>query len=1103
MTIKGTLETFNLRELLQMLAFNQKVGTLVLETDHGTQTVYVNKGLVSFVEGDLGATQALLRVIRRRNLVPPDRLDRGLKLHKASGDYLGKTLIDLRAVETPVLNGAIELAMAERFLTLQLTPITRFEFADGKALAPDGTDAWPDGRERKPLEPGVVVESLLLDLTRKMDQWSELNTIVPIMTEVYEGTGLNVDLSTAVEEDEVDIELADPVIASVDGYRTLNEVVRTSNVDELSVVQIVAALVQGGAVKPVSTDDLLIRGTDLLHSGDALRALPLLTRAVERGDAPLSARLRVADALEACGRRGEAAAELDQYALRASDEKPVHVFDALYRALGLREGELATAARICDFYVKNRPWLQDRQAQAVETLRKLIHGAVTARQPQEAARRLHEFIQNGDAPNEDLLVLADLYTSAGDRSEAATALFRRAEDLLAGGRDGPARDLLRRTLQLDPSRSDARGRLYLLEGEQRRRRQKKRMVVLLTGLVIVVVGAAAAWWTYNREAGRAMRMQREQAEQAVASAEATSTDQLRVFVATLTAAREADEPSGELCCASNEMLHLVDQALTLAEEKVGAFAKEIDQYEATDHREANLGVLDALRDRLDTARKSAESTVETARSEGQEALQSGERAHAAGRFVEARAALRKARNLAFDDEALSSRANMLLGHVDRYIEEFVEARERFLTARGEGDVRSTYRQGIAILARQLDSDLTRQILLPMQLKSTPPGAQVWVDGQDSGLETPCVLEYSPFGDAHLTLRMPGRVPQSFDLPNFTQIVDDPEHYSSLVPAVSAAVPKGPRWTIEASEGPFSGVWSSKDVPVLLRSDGRALQPVAPKDGSLGAPRSFRRRDRVRSGGRLSATVEWRILGQRTLLVRPPDGTPWEIQALGRLEQAPSMQSGVVAVVDERGDVHGLDLQTGHQRWRVTLPSPPTQAPVPSALGFLITTIAGTAHAIQAETGEMRVLASSADGRLLVCPFGKGALLLGGGTAEARVITAEQTLERVGTAAPIGVRPWITASGVAWVEPGGVKWFGVGEETPIAVPGLGRAIHALAGDGRELYSIDTNGTVRCVHLDEPGQTQWSTPLEGKAKHAPVPLGDALYILMDGGLYALDR
>ena len=49
MTIKGTLETFHLLDLLQMLAFNQKVGTLVLETAQGPRTVYVDSGTFGFV----------------------------------------------------------------------------------------------------------------------------------------------------------------------------------------------------------------------------------------------------------------------------------------------------------------------------------------------------------------------------------------------------------------------------------------------------------------------------------------------------------------------------------------------------------------------------------------------------------------------------------------------------------------------------------------------------------------------------------------------------------------------------------------------------------------------------------------------------------------------------------------------------------------------------------------------------------------------------------------------------------------------------------------------------------------------------------------------
>ncbi len=52
----------------------------------------------------------------------------------------------------------------------------------------------------------------------------------------------------------------------------------------------------------------------------------------------------------------------------------------------------------------------------------------------EAATRLAQFVERGEAPAEDLLVLADLWAAAGRRPDAAQALVRRAEILLHQGR---------------------------------------------------------------------------------------------------------------------------------------------------------------------------------------------------------------------------------------------------------------------------------------------------------------------------------------------------------------------------------------------------------------------------------------------------------------------------------------------------------------------------------------------------------------------------------------------------------------------------------------------------------------------------------------------
>ena len=64
-------------------------------------------------------------------------------------------------------------------------------------------------------------------------------------------------------------------------------------------------------------------------------------------------------------------------ALSGDDDAPA-VFEALTRALRLRQGDLSTAARVCDFYLRRRPWLQEYRELATAALRDLIHGATTS-----------------------------------------------------------------------------------------------------------------------------------------------------------------------------------------------------------------------------------------------------------------------------------------------------------------------------------------------------------------------------------------------------------------------------------------------------------------------------------------------------------------------------------------------------------------------------------------------------------------------------------------------------------------------------------------------------------------------------------------------------
>ena len=119
-------------------------------------------------------------------------------------------------------------------------------------------------------------------------------------------------------------------------------------------------------------------------------------------------------------------------------------FHLLHRAQDLRGDDVASACKTCDCYLRNAPRLRKRLDDALRALKALVGAATTAQRPAEAATRLAQFVERGEAPAEDLLVLEDLWAAAGRRPDAAQALVRRAEILLHQGRVPQARSSVAR-----------------------------------------------------------------------------------------------------------------------------------------------------------------------------------------------------------------------------------------------------------------------------------------------------------------------------------------------------------------------------------------------------------------------------------------------------------------------------------------------------------------------------------------------------------------------------------------------------------------------------------------------------------------------------------
>jgi tetratricopeptide (TPR) repeat protein len=1093
-SLKGTLETFNLRELLQMLAFNQKDGTLVLETERGPRTIHLSQGRVGFVQGDRHASHALGRVLRRRSIASDDRLERAEKIVGGTGRFLGEVLLELGSVDEGQIESAYVEAVAEALFDLQMGRIRRFEFVEGVPMAPDGTKG-------EPIQPGLQVEGLLLDLTRKVDTWGVLSERVPSLHEVFEGTGQEADLSGV---DEIDAEQAQRVVAQIDGYQDLEQVAEGSCVARYNVLQVAVAMLQGGAIRAVPSDDLVARAEDRLARGEARSAMPLLRRALERGDAPPHARLRMADALEAAGETVAAAAELDSYANLAEEGQEVEVFGALLRALKLREGDPISAGRVCDHYLRHRALLKAQRLEALDALRTLIHGASAVGRPLDAAQRLACFLQANEAPSDDLLVLADLYASGGDRTEAASALFHRAEDLLAVKRTAMARDCLRRALEYDPGRSDVRRRLHDLEGLARRARHRKRVKALLVLLGLLVLGAGGTWWWLSREATRVVGTTRDLAEEAVQTAERRTAELAAAFRALAASVEGAEQIPEELPAKARELLIAVKNLADDVRAPIGEHAARLEESSGgmTAATEAIVRGLDQRR--LSLAVR-AQGAVAEVKKRADTLLADGERANRAGEFDQARRLLLGARNLGFEDPTVRERASVLLRHVDAYLARCKEVEAKVDQARENGDLELSARTALAGLRELLDSDGTRRLRIPVALESVPSGAQVLLGGKPTDLVTPCVLAYGAFEDTTVVLRLPGRTSAVLKLPTYADVQSRKVDPATWSPRFTVDLPAGPRWVLAPPTGKrVLGLWVSGTVPVVLLEDGSTTGPVDPRTGVLGATLTSRQPNPMRKGGVLPGGGEWRIMGHRTLRMKSQQGAAWEVQVLGRLERAPALDDGVVCVVDEAGTLYGFALATGEELWRKDLGGNPAQAPLASPKGFIAVTSAGAVSRFTPLTGEARNLTAAGLGATLAVPWGDDVLVIGSGENGLRRVTASGETVVLGSATPLPERePSVGPAGAAWATGAGVAWLAADAPHPVLLPALGKvADHVVVGPDAVL-AVGADQVLRAVDPRAPDSLRWSVPLGGAAGGSPLVSGDAVFILVDGKVLAVER
>ena len=101
MALEGTLASFGIAEIFQLIGTQAKTGTLEIETDNAVARIrFVNGPVLDAVPGEMDSAHAIGEMLVRSGLVTPRQLDYALGVQKRSLRRIGDILIRMGAIRT-------------------------------------------------------------------------------------------------------------------------------------------------------------------------------------------------------------------------------------------------------------------------------------------------------------------------------------------------------------------------------------------------------------------------------------------------------------------------------------------------------------------------------------------------------------------------------------------------------------------------------------------------------------------------------------------------------------------------------------------------------------------------------------------------------------------------------------------------------------------------------------------------------------------------------------------------------------------------------------------------------------------------------------------
>jgi hypothetical protein len=232
MAFKGTFSSMPLPDLLQWLAQGRKTGRLQVRSPVGvTKKIFLEEGRVIAAASN-EPREYLGHFLIARGLINEKQLETAMKTQAETAIKLGRILIMIGALDEAGLSAILDTKIKETVYSLFLWEHADFEFFEGEKF------------EGEFLPLSLDVTFMIMEGTRRMDEYVRIRAAIPDLNAVLELTGVYPDAEMAEDHP-----LAIPLMERLDGAKSLAAVALDLHAQDYDILSAAMALVEGNAAR--------------------------------------------------------------------------------------------------------------------------------------------------------------------------------------------------------------------------------------------------------------------------------------------------------------------------------------------------------------------------------------------------------------------------------------------------------------------------------------------------------------------------------------------------------------------------------------------------------------------------------------------------------------------------------------------------------------------------------------------------------------------------------------------------------------------------------------------------------------------------------------